>query len=155
MVDSVKELDAALVEFNKIANLSNTELDKFIGRAFEAGKALGRTGTEVLAASAIWKQAGYTVDEALSLSESSLMMQNVGDGIESVEQATSSLVAALKGFQLPAQVAQSVLDALNNTSNNNAVGFAALAEGVQRASGVMRQSGTTMAETMGLPYWWL
>ena len=150
MVNAVKELDTALVEFNKIADLSSEELVKFTDRAFEAGKALARTGTEVLAASAIWKQAGYTVEESLKLAESSLMMQNVGDGIENVQQASSSLVAALKGFQLPAQDAERVLDALNNTSNNNAVGFAALAEGVQRASGVMRQSGTTMAETMGL-----
>lgn len=150
MVDSVKELDAAMVEFNKVADLSNSQLDKFIDRAFDAGKALARTGTEVLAASAIWKQAGYTVEESLQLASASLMTQNVGDGIESAAQASSVLVAALKGFQLPAQAAESVLDALNNTSNNNAVGFAALADGVQRASGVMRQSGTTMAETIGL-----
>ena len=60
------------------------------------------------------------------------------------------LVAALKGFKLEAADAERVVDALNNTANNNAIGFAALAEGVQRTSGTMRQAGNTMAQTMGL-----
>ena len=150
MINSVKELDTALVEFNKIADLSNAELAKFTERAFDVGRELARTGKEILNASAIWIQAGYGVEDSLNLAKFSNMMINVGDGIESASQASSNLVAALKGFKLEANDAEMVLDALNNTANNNAIGFAALAEGVQRTSGTMRQAGNTMAQTMGL-----
>jgi len=150
MINSVKELDAALVEFNKVADLSNEELKKFVERSFEAGKQLGRTGTDVLQASARFKQAGYDVSESFSLAQTSLMMMNVGDGIESAERAASDLIAALKGFQLDVSESQTVLDALNNTSNNTAISFDALSEGVRRVSGTLAQTGTTMQQTMGL-----
>ncbi|MDD4280257.1 MAG: phage tail tape measure protein, partial [Candidatus Sumerlaeales bacterium] len=150
MVDSVKELDAALVEFNKVADLSSSQLDKFVDRAFEAGEALGRTGTIVLEASARFKQAGYNVDESLALAQTSLMMMNVGDGIDTAERAASDLIASLKGFRLEVGQSQQVLDALNNTSNNTAIGFNNLSEGVSRIAGTLSQSGTTMQQTMGL-----
>lgn len=150
MINSVKELDTALVEFNKIADLSNAELEKFVANAFDAGKQLGRTGTDVLQASARFKQAGYNVAESLDLAQTSLMMMNVGDGIDSAERAASDLIAALKGFQLDVSESQAVLDALNNTSNNTAISFDALSEGVRRVSGTLAQTGTTMQQTMGL-----
>ena len=101
MVDSVKELDAALVEFNKVADLSSSQLEKFVDRAFEAGEALGTDRDDWLKASRQGSsRQGYNVDESLALAQTSLMMMNVGDGIDTAERAASDLIAALKGSNL-------------------------------------------------------
>ncbi|MDD4279442.1 MAG: phage tail tape measure protein [Candidatus Sumerlaeales bacterium] len=150
MSRAVREIDESLTEFNKVADLSNDALSKFTDRAFTAGKALGRTVKEVLDASALFKQSGYDIEESLALAQTSLMMMNVGDGIDTAERASSDLLAALRGFGMEASQAPKILDALNNASNNTAIGFNNLSEGISRVAGTLSQSGTTMAETIGL-----
>ena len=150
MVDSVKELDAALVEFNKVADLSSSQLDKFIDRAFEAGEALGRTGTEVIQATAIFKQAGYSVEESLNLANSALVMKNVSENIESTAAAASDLIAVMKGFDLAVSDSLAVVDMINNVSNNLPIAFGSVSEGLTRISGTLAQTGTSIQETIGL-----
>lgn len=150
MVDSVKELDAALVEFNKVADLSSSQLDKFIDKAFEAGEALGRTGTEVIQATAIFKQAGYTVEESLNLANSALVMKNVSENIESTAAAASDLIAVMKGFDMAVSDSMSIVDMINNVSNNLPISFGAIDEGLTRISGTLAQTGTSIQETIGL-----
>ena len=150
MVNAVKELDAALVEFNKVADLSSAELEKFVDRAFEAGKALGRTGTEVVQATAIFKQAGYSVEEALNLANSALIMKNVSENIESTSAAASDLISIMKGFNIAAKDSISIVDMINNVSNNLPVTFGAIDEGLTRVSGTLSQTGTSIQETIGL-----
>jgi TP901 family phage tail tape measure protein len=150
MIDSVKELDAALVEFNKVADLSSSQLEKFVDRAFEAGEALGRTGTEVIQATAIFKQAGYSVEESLSLANSALVMKNVSENIESTAAAASDLIAVMKGFDLAVSDSMSIVDMINNVSNNLPISFGAIDEGLTRISGTLAQTGTSIQETIGL-----
>lgn len=150
MVDSVKELDAALVEFNKVADLSSSQLDKFIDKAFEAGEALGRTGTDVIQATAIFKQAGYTVEESLNLANSALVMKNVSENIESTAAAASDLIAVMKGFDMAVSDSMSIVDMINNVSNNLPISFGAIDEGLTRISGTLAQTGTSIQETIGL-----
>ena len=150
MVDSVKELDAALVEFNKVADLSSSQLEKFVDRAFEAGEALGRTGTEVIQATAIFKQAGYSVEESLNLANSALVMKNVSENIESTAAAASDLIAVMKGFDIAVSDSMSIVDMINNVSNSLPISFGAIDEGLTRISGTLAQTGTSIQETIGL-----
>ena len=150
MVDSVKELDAALVEFNKVADLSSSQLEKFVDRAFDAGEALGRTGTEVIQATAIFKQAGYSVEESLNLANSALVMKNVSENIESTAAAASDLIAVMKGFDLAVSDSMSIVDMINNVSNNLPISFGAIDEGLTRISGTLAQTGASIQETIGL-----
>ena len=44
MVDQVFELDAALIEFQKVSDLSGASLDNYVDRLSEMGLTVGRTG---------------------------------------------------------------------------------------------------------------
>lgn len=150
VVQNVKALDAALVELNKVADVSSSELNDIKERAFDIADATGKVGTEVLGAITEFKRAGYTIEESMNLAETALIMTNVAEGITDAGTAAEYLVSILKGAKLPISEATHLLDALNEISNTQAVSFDALADMVQRVSGTMTMLGNSIDETMAL-----
>ena len=150
MVVNVVELDDSLVELRKVSDLTGKSLNNFVKDAYDAGEAVARTGKDVVDATTQYKRAGYQLEESFDLAKTSLVMMNVGDGISSVEQAASSLIAILKGFKLSATDAMSVVDMINNVSNNAAIDFDNIADGLRRVSGTLSQTGTSIQQTIAL-----
>ncbi|NMB96836.1 MAG: phage tail tape measure protein, partial [Clostridiaceae bacterium] len=149
-ISVVKELDDSLTELNKVADLTEKQLSNITSRAYEAGTALGRTGKEVIDATAEWVRAGYNIEDAFSLSQQSLLLTNIGDGITDVKEASSSLIAVLKGFKMEASDTAHVVDALNEVSNNFAIDTNNLTEILKRTSGTLAQTGTSYEQLIGL-----
>ena len=149
-IGAVIDLDIALTELNKVADLSNSQLESFTKRAYDAGIAIGRTGKEVINATAEFKRAGYELEEAFKLSQQALLLTNIGDGITNVKEASSSLIAILKGFKMEAESTAHVVDALNEVSNNYAVDTNNLTEIMKRVSGTIAQTGTSYEQLLGL-----
>lgn len=150
MVKSVVELDGVLTEFNKVADLSADELSKFADKAYESAAKIGRTGKDMIEASTEFKKAGKSLDESLELGNSALVMTNVADGINRTSDAASTLISVLNGFKLKDSEAMSVVDKMNEVSNNSPIGFDNIADGLERVSGTMRQTGSDINETIGL-----
>ena len=149
-LDQVKELDKAMVELNKVSDLTKSQMEEVTKEAFKLGVAVGKTGTEVLGAVAEFKKAGYTLQESFNLAEVALTMSNVADGIDTVAESASYLISIVKGFNKDISFAQTALDAMNEVSNTNAVSFDALADMLQRASAVSNQAGNSFYETIGI-----
>lgn len=150
MVSAVTELDSSLVELRKVSDLSGESLQTFVDKAYQMSSTVARTGKEVIDATTVFKRAGYTLNESLDLAKSSLVMTNVGDGINNVEEASSALIATLKGFKLSDTDAMSVIDMINETSNTAPIDFDNITEGLRRVSGTLSQTGTSIQETIGL-----
>lgn len=150
MYQTVVQLDSSLVELQKVTDLSGKSLDKFTSKAFDVGKQIGRTAQDVIDATTIFKRAGYELNNSLKLAESALIMTNVGDGIDNVTKASSSLIAVLKGFNLKDTQAMSVVDAINEVSNTAAIDFVNITNGLERVSGTLSQTGASLAQTIGL-----
>ena len=152
MVNEVCELDSALVEFNKVADVSSNQLEKFTDKAFEAASRVGGTGKEMIQAATEFKRAGEDIDTSLELGEVALMMTNIGDGIESTEEAASILTSVLRGFnkEVSRSEGMKVLDSINSVSNQSPVDFDNIADGLKRVSGTMNQAGNSIDETIGM-----
>ena len=67
MIDNVRELDKALVELSKVSDLNGDSLKKFTEEAFEAGKTVARTGTEMISAATEFAKAGYGEEQIIEL----------------------------------------------------------------------------------------
>ena len=67
MTKAVCELDATLTEFNKVADLSTEQLEKFAYKAFEAADKIGRTGKDMIEAATEFKRAGYNLEQSLEM----------------------------------------------------------------------------------------
>lgn len=150
MINAVCELDANLTEFNKVADLSTRQLEKFADKAFESASKVGRTGQDMIEAATEFKRAGKDIETSLEMGEAALVMTNVADGIDQTSDAASTLIAVLNGFNMDDSDAMSVVDKLNSVSNQSPVGFDNLADGLERVSGTMNQAGNSLDETIGM-----
>lgn len=150
MVQEVINLDKAMVELNKVFDGSESELKKVKDRAFELADAMGRTGEEVINATTEFKRMGYSIDESLDLAKVAVTMTNVAEGITDTGEAANILIAILKGTNTEVEYANSLLDRLNEISNNNAVSFDALANMTKESAATMKILGNNLDQTMGL-----
>lgn len=146
----VKELDSSLIELRKVTNLNNQELAQFTIQAMEAGEAVARTTAEIVQGASDFARAGYDAQTALDLSEQAAMLVNIGDGIDNVTQATSSMIAVMRGFNLETTDTMRILDVLNEVSNRFAIDTGMLANAVTRVSATMASANNTFEETVGL-----
>lgn len=150
MVSEVTALDKSLTELNKVAEFSGEQLDKFTDKAYSAAEQIGRTGREVIDATTEFKRAGYALNESLDMAQSALIMTNVGDGITNVKDAASTLISVLRGFNINESDILLIVDKMNQVSNTSPVGFDNIADGLERVSGTLSQTGTSIDQTIGL-----
>lgn len=113
MVDSVRELDKAQTQLSKVTDLQGKTMDEFTEKAFEAGKAVSRTGTEMVTAATLFAQAGMK-DQALELGKVATMYQNIADEEVSINDATGMIVATMKAFDMSSvEDAMGIINVIN------------------------------------------
>lgn len=149
-INSIKELDVSLTELSKVSDLTGSQLKSFTDRAYDAGRAISRTGKEVIDATTEFRKAGYDIETAFKLSQDALLFTNIADGIDDAKEASSSMIAILKGFNMEAESSTHIINALNEVSNNFAVDTNNLTEVLKRTSGTIAQTGTSYEELIGL-----
>jgi len=113
MVQSIKDIDEAQVRLQRVTDLSGASLERFTQRAFEAGQAIGRTGKDVMDAVTEFRRAGFELEQSFQMAQGALMMTNIGDGIRDVADASSSLIAVLRGFEFDESQYARVIDSIN------------------------------------------
>jgi len=149
-INTVVELDASLTELNKVTDISKTQMKLFTDQAYEMGVTIGRTGKDVIEATSTFAKAGFDLQESFDLSKQALILTNVGDGITDVTEAAGSIIAVLRGYQMEATNTSHVIDLLNEVSNKYAVDTNNLTDGLQRTSGTLAQTGTSVEQLTGL-----
>lgn len=151
---AVKEMDTAMVELRKVTNESDQTYRAFMKTAVDVGRAVGRSGKEVIEATADFARMGYDMRTASALAKEALVMLNVGDGLNNLDDATSAMVSTLKAFKVPAKdvvsEARKINDAFNEVANNFSINTADLASGTKRTAAVMNAAGNDMYETVGI-----
>ena len=113
--DKVKEIDTAMTELRKVSDASPSDITAYFGDAVASAKELGSSVNEMIGATADWQRMGYNLPDSRELGEVAVLYKNVGDNI-SIEEANSSLISTLQGFQLEAKDAMSVIDAFNEVA---------------------------------------
>lgn len=150
MVSEVKELDTAQVELSKVSDLTADGLAKVTDQAYEMGEAVAKTGTQVLGAVTEFKRAGYELNKSMDMANAAMVMTNVADGITNTAQSAGTLISVLKGFKMDESNIMSIVDKMNEVSNKSPVSFDNLADGLERVSGTMKESGNNIDQTLGM-----
>ena len=157
MILEVKELDDALTELKKVTDLEGDSLDKFVDKAFEAGREVAKTGTEMVGAATSFAKAGYDEKSILELGKVAAMYTNIADEEISAADSADFIIAQLKAFNLEAEDTNKtlensyhIIDAVNEVSNNYAVSSSDIATNMGKASAVMANAGNSMEQMIGL-----
>lgn len=149
MVSEVRNLDNALVELNKVTDISNSQLKAYTNTAFDISESVGRMGSEVINATSDFVKMGYSLEEASKLAENALLYVNVGD-LGSVDDATSAMISTMKAFGIEAENSLQIVDKINKISNEYAIDAKGIGEGLQRASSALAVANNDINETLAM-----
>lgn len=146
----VKEIDAALTELKKVTDETDATYKKFLTTASQTGSEIGSTIADFTNATADFARLGYTISEATELAKAASIYKNVGDGIESVSQATESIISTMKAFGIEAEDSMSIVDKFNEVGNRFAISSTGIGEALQRSASALYESGNTIDESIAL-----
>ena len=150
MIAEVTELDSALTELRKVTDLEGESLQKFTQDAYDAAEAVAKTGTEMVQAATEFAKAGYDESQILQLGELALMYTNIADEEVSAAESAEFMIAQMKAFNIEAEDAIHIIDAVNEVANKYAVSSADIANNLGKSSAVMANAGNSYEEMIGL-----
>lgn len=149
MVQSVMDVDKAMIELTKVSDASPTDLSNYFDEAADSAKKYGSTISDVIQSTADWSRLGYNLADSKNLSNVTTLLQKVGDNMTQ-ESSSQGLISTLKGFNLQADAAQSIVDKVNEVANTQPIDTAGIFEGLERSASSMSAANNTLSETIGL-----
>lgn len=149
-VSAVFELDEAVTELKKVSNLSGDALDDYTEKLGKMGQEVARTRAEMVDAATTFRKSGYSDEESATLARVATMYQNVADEAISAGESADFIISQMKAFNIEAEDAEHIIDAINEVSNNFAVSSTDLATNIGKASAALVVGDNTMEESLGL-----
>ena len=149
-VSAVFELDEAVTEFKKVSDLSGDALDDYTEKLGKMGQEVARTRAEMVDAATTFRKSGYSDEESATLARVATMYQNVADEAISAGESADFIISQMKAFNIEAEDAEHIIDAINEVSNNFAVSSTDLATNIGKASAALAVGDNTMEESLGL-----
>ena len=97
-----------------------------------------------------FKKSGFSDEDSATLAGVSAMFQNVADDAISAGDSAGFIIAQMKAFNIEAENATHIIDAVNAVSNNYAVSSSDLANNLGKVSSALAVGGNSFEETLGL-----
>lgn len=148
-LDTITELDTALTELIKVSDASDNEIANYFDEAVGSAKELGTSVKDMISATADWKRNGYSLPDSKKLAETAILYKNVGDGID-IDDATSSIISTLQGFQLEADEAEGIVDKFNAVSNAFSIESGGIGDALQRSAAAFNAANTDLSQSTAL-----
>lgn len=149
-IQYVREIDLALTELRKVTDETEETYDKFLDTAAKTGARLGTTISAVTEATATFAKLGYSMEQATEMAESAIVYKNVGDNIESTEDAADSIISTMKGFRLEASESMAIVDRFNEVGNRFAITSRGIGEALRLSASALSEGGNSLDESIGL-----
>lgn len=150
MYQNVLQLDTAMTELRKVTSATEKEYLSFLNEANVRARKLGATLVDTVSASADMARLGYNLEDASALADTALIYQNVGDGVESVDDATSSIISTMQAFNVEAKDSLTIVDKFNAIGNRFATTSGDVGEALKRSASAMESANNTLDETIAL-----
>ena len=150
IVRNVREVDAAMTELKKVTDETDASYRRFLSRASETSKSIGSPLSEYTRGVAEFARLGYDMLDAEQMGLAATVYKNVGDGIESITDASDAIIATMKAFDLQAEDSMSIVDKYNEIGNNYAISSAGLGVSLQRSAAALASANNTLEESMAL-----
>lgn len=150
MFTNVKELDTAMIELKKVTDEANDTYQEFLANSTIKAKELGVTITDLVKATSSFAKLGYSLEDSSKLGEVATMYANVGDEIESVDDAASSIISTIKAFDIDASDSMSIIDKINEVSNKESISAGGLGEALQRSAAALATANNDINQTLAL-----
>ena len=146
----VKEIDLALTELKKVTDETEASYAKFLDTAAGTAGKIGSTLSDFTEATANFARLGYTMEESANMAETAIVYKNVADGLDTVDEATDSIISTMKAFGIESNDTMSIIDRFNEVGNRFAITSAGIGEALQRSASALYAGGNTIDESIAL-----
>lgn len=109
----VKEIDLAMTELKKVTDETDETYKKFLQTASSTSAVIGSTVSDFTDATAAFARLGYSIDESSKMAETAIVYKNVADGLDTVEEATDSIISTMMAYGIEADNTMSIIDKFN------------------------------------------
>lgn len=146
-IQTVRELDTALVEMRKVSDESASSLKRVQDASFDLANEVGTTALQIQNSIADFMRIGDSVEEAQKHALDANTLLQVSE-FDNIEDATSALVSMSKAWD--DIDTQHINDVLNILGNNMPIATDELASSLQRSAGTLATLGATIEEAAAL-----
>lgn len=140
--------EAALIDLQKVMGDNEGAAADYADTFSNLSTRFGVDAGAIVQSTADFRQAGFDINDSLTLVEQSLLAVNAAD--LTTQQSADLLIGTLAGFKAPAADAANLLDVLNAVSNNAGASVAQLGDGFKVLAPVAKTLGLTFEETAAL-----
>ena len=147
---NVVQIDTAMTELRKVTDATSKEYIQFLDDAETRARRLGATLVETVNASADMARLGYNLQDASALADTAIVYSNVGDYVESIDEASKSIISTMQGFNIEAENSMDRVDKFNEVANHYASSAGDIGEIVKRSAAAMKVANSTLDETIAL-----
>lgn len=139
MWQAVSEVDAAMTNLQMATGVSNEQAKELMATYSQLGTQLKATSTDVAASSTEWLKQGKSIEDSLALAEDSIILSKIG-GLSS-EDATSTITAAMKSYDLAESDVMNFIDSISAIDMASATDVGGLATAFNEVAANARQAG--------------
>ena len=150
MYQNVLDIDKAMTELRKVTDLTEQQYESFQRRAADMAREVGGSIADTIATVSDYSRLGYTLEQSESLGRAALVYKNVGDGIESIGEATESIISTLRAFNIEAEDSMQIIDVYNNLGNNLPISSGALGTALQKSASALAAANNTFSESAAM-----
>lgn len=150
-VNTIVELDTALIDLKKTTTMSGSDLAAFYKDANKAAKELGVTTKDIIQSAADWSRLGFS-DKKSSETMAKLAAQfsAISPGVD-IEQSTTGLVSVIKAYGIEVEdVLDGVMSKINIIGNTAATSNAEIITGLQNSASAMAAMNSSLEENIAL-----
>lgn len=97
-----------------------------------------------------FKKSGYNESDSAELARIAALYQNIADSEMTAGESADFIISQMKAFNIDAADAESIINKVNEVSNNYAVSSTDLAQGLQLVSSALSVGGNNFDEVLGL-----
>ena len=97
-----------------------------------------------------FKKSGYSEEDSAALARIAALYQNIADEQISAGDSADFIISQMKAFNIEASDAESIINKVNEVSNNYAVSSTDLAKGLKLVSAALSVGGNSLDEVFGL-----
>ena len=149
-VDTIVELDTALVDLKKTSDATPQQLETFYREANAAAKEYGATTKDIIQNAADWSRLGYNLPDSQTMSKLTAMFKAISPSM-TMDDAQSGLVSTMKAFKIEADDAlDGIMSKINAVGNGFALTNSDIVDGLKVSSASMQAANNDLEQTIAL-----
>lgn len=139
MWSAVRDIDASMTSLQMATGVSNDRAKELMSTYAELGTQLKATSTDIAASATEWLKQGQSIANSEKLAQDSIILSKIGD--LSSEEATSTITAAMKSYDLGVDEVMSFVDKISAIDMASATDVGGLATAFNEVAANARNAG--------------